>query len=351
MSDNGRISQRDIMAMDPPAPAGSTELLPAPPEGDMVQGDPGYDIDFGDSGLEDYSNNMEFGTRLDDDTVASSLGGDEATLRRSNRLRKPSWKVRDNIEQGDIALPAAYEVLATYFEPEIADEMMDPIAFLAKSDPDTLYYHQAMKAKDAKEFRMAMQGKIDSHCDNDHWEIIKRTKVPEGVKVLDSVWAMRRKRRIKTKEIYKWKARLNIHGGQQEYGVNYWETFSPMVTWVSIRLVLILSILLSWHTRQIDFMLAYPQAPIETPLYMEVPKGVTLNGLPRESQDYVLQLKKNLYGQKQAGQVWYKYLRAGLEDIGFTPSLIDECVYYHGGMLFLVYVDDGIIAGPDPKAI
>jgi hypothetical protein len=51
-----------------------------------------------------------------------------------------------------------------------------------------------------------MQGKIDSHCDNDHWEIIKQSKLPEspeGVKVLDSAWAMRRKRRIKTKEIYK----------------------------------------------------------------------------------------------------------------------------------------------------
>jgi hypothetical protein len=82
-----------------------------------------------------------------------------------------------------------------------------------------------------------------------------------------------------------------------------------------------------------------------------VPKGVSLNGLPENSQDYVLQLKKNLYGQKQAGRVWYKYLRAGLEDLGFTPSLIDECVYYRGGMLFLVYVDDGIIAGPDPQAI
>jgi hypothetical protein len=114
MAENGPFSQPDIMAMEAPAPADSVELLPAPPEGDMVQGDPGYDIDFGASDLGDYTHNMEFGTRLDDDTVASSLGGDDATLRRSNRLRKPSWKVRDNIEQGEIALPAAYEVLATY---------------------------------------------------------------------------------------------------------------------------------------------------------------------------------------------------------------------------------------------
>jgi hypothetical protein len=40
-----------------------------------------------------------------------------------------------------------------------------------------------------------------------------------------------------------------------------------------------------------------------------------------------------------------------LEDIGFTPSLIDKCVYYRKGMLFLVYVNNGIIAGPDPQAI
>jgi hypothetical protein len=94
---------------------------------------------------------------------------------------------------------------------------------------------------------------------------------------------------------------------------NYWETFAPVVTWISICLVLILSILLSWHTRQIDFILAYPQAPIETPLFMEIPKGVNLPGLTMDTRDYVLELKMNLYGQKQAGRVWYKHLTAGLE--------------------------------------
>jgi hypothetical protein len=46
--------------------------------------------------------------------------------------------------------------------------MEDPIAFLAKSNPDTLYYHQAMKAPDSKEFCQAMQGEVDDHCNNDH---------------------------------------------------------------------------------------------------------------------------------------------------------------------------------------
>jgi hypothetical protein len=75
---------------------------------------------------------MEFGTSADDNRVALSQDGDAPALRQSNCLRKPSWKVRDSIEYGEIALLAAYKVLASYFEPEIADEMMDPIAFLAK---------------------------------------------------------------------------------------------------------------------------------------------------------------------------------------------------------------------------
>jgi hypothetical protein len=160
---------------------------------------------------------------------------------------------------------------------------------------------------------------------------------------------MRQKRRIKTKEIYKWKARLNIHGGQQEYGVNYCETFAPVVTWISI--CLILSIILCWDTRKIDFILAYPQAPIETPLFMEIPKGINMEGAEQGTSDCVLELKMNLYGQKQAGRVWYKHLTGGLEKLGFTPSVIDECVSYRKGRVFLVYVDDGIIAGPSKEAI
>jgi len=42
------------------------------------------------------------------------------------------------------------------------------------------------------------------------------SKVPEGHKVLDAVWSMKRKRHLLTRQVYKWKARLNVHGGQQE---------------------------------------------------------------------------------------------------------------------------------------
>ena len=57
---------------------------------------------------------------------------------------------------------------------------------------------------------------------------------------------------IKTLETYKWKARLNVHGVQKEYVVNYTETYGPVVTWISVRLILIMSVLQGWNKSQID---------------------------------------------------------------------------------------------------
>ena len=89
---------------------------------------------------------------------------------------------------------------------------------------------------------------------------------------------MKRKRRILSGEVYKWKARLNVHGGKQELGINYWQTYSPVVDWATIRLFLILSIINQWIWIQIDFVLAFPQAPIECKMYMEIPQGFEIIG-------------------------------------------------------------------------
>jgi endonuclease I len=93
--------------------------------------------------------------------------------------------------------------------------------------------------------------------------------------------------RIATQEVYKWRARLNIHGGQQEKGINFWEMYAPVVQWVLIRIFLIAALINGWHSRQLDFVLAYPQANIECDLYMVIPAGFNVNG---NRKDYVLKL-------------------------------------------------------------
>jgi hypothetical protein len=103
---------------------------------------------------------------------------------------------------------------------------------------------------------------------------------------------MKRKRRLTTNEVYKYKARLNVHGGQQELGVNYWETYDPVVTWALTRLLQVLTLIYDWKTVQIDFVLAYPQAEVECDIYMRIPKDFSIKGRTRIT--HVLKLVKNL---------------------------------------------------------
>jgi hypothetical protein len=203
--------------------------------------------------------------------------------------------------------------------------MADPIAFAASSNPDTMYLHEALRAPDRSEFIKAMQQEVKDHKDRQHWEMIPKSQVPQGTIILPAVWSMKRKRRITTNEIYKWKARLNVHGGKQIKNIHYWETYSPVVKWSSIRLFLMLAAIRKWHTRQVDFILAYPHADIETDLYMEIPQGFETEGY---KNSHCLKLKKNLYGQKQAGRVWNQFLHRGLTQLGFKQSAVNKCVYY-----------------------
>jgi hypothetical protein len=233
-------------------------------------------------------------------------------------------------------------------ECDIQDRASDPITFSVNSDPDTMYWHQAMQEPDKAEFIKAAVSEVKSHVDNQHFTLMRRDVLPKDTRVLAAVWSMKRKRRILTRAIYKWKARLNCHGGQQEHEINVWETYSPVINWYSIRLFLIISIMKGWETRQIDFVLAFPQADVECDIYMEVPVGFDLK---QKKKELCLKLRKNIYGTKQAGRVWSRHVNKGLTALGFKASLVDSCVYYHRKTTFMLYVDDGIFVGPDKEEI
>ena len=206
-----------------------------------------------------------------------------APTRRSGRNRMLTQRYIEAMEQRDegiVAFVATHETIdpLLYQEDKALLQLeTDPIACALKatSDPDTMYYHQAMKEPDAEQFKAAMTKEVDAHTAKKHWEIVRREQVPSGIKVLPSVWAMKRKQRIDTREIYKWKARLNIGGHMMEHRVHFQETYSPVVRWTTIRLCLVLSLIFGWSTRQLDFVQAYPQAKASTDnIYIEVPQGI-----------------------------------------------------------------------------
>ena len=77
---------------------------------------------------------------------------------------------------------------------------------------------------------------------------------------------------------------------------------------------------------------------------MELPMGIELES--NKKGEYVLKLLANLYGQKQAGCMCNEYLGDKLQSLVFKQSQINERVFYHDDMIFIVYVDDGLFLGP-----
>lgn len=113
--------------------------------------------------------------------------------------------------------------------------------------------------------------------------------------------------------------------------------------------MLILSLVFGWSTRQIDFVMAYPQANISTDnVYIDIPKGFQFEG---SSSTHCLHVVKNIYGGKDAGRTWNLHLVKGMKELGLSQSEVDECVFYRGSTIFFVYVDDGVFLDPDPTNI
>ncbi len=237
---------------------------------------------------------------------------------------------------------------AMYPIPETEEDPL--MAYKASADPDTMYMHQAVKEPDRDQFIAAMQKEVRDQSENQNFSVIHKSKVPRGATTLPSVWQMKRKRDIKTRQVKKWKARLNVDGSRMQKGIHYTDTYAPVASWNSIRLLLTMTAVHAWHTKQLDYVLAYPQAPVEKPLYMKIPKGFSID--KGNTDDYVLKILRNIYGQKQAGRVWNQYLTNKLiGTLGFTQSKTDECAFYQGKTMYALYIDDSILAGPDKKEI
>ena len=113
-----------------------------------------------------------------------------------------------------------------------------------------------------------------------------------------------------------------------------------MVKWVSIRILMTLFILKYCHTLQLEFVMAYPQAPIDFDLYLDLPHGVDKKEVSNNM--HVLKLLKNLYGYKQVGRVWNQYLFSGLTNLRSMVSAVDECILYQVNVIFFNYVEDGL---------
>ena len=121
--------------------------------------------------------------------------------------------------------------------------------------------------------------------------------MPRGIKPIMANWSFKRKR-YPYVTLNKHKARLCAHRGKHQWGINYWKTYAPVVNWVSVRFLLIISQLAGLETQALDFVLAFLQAKLYVPVYMKIPPGIDIENGSKD--EYLISLKSSLYGLKQS---------------------------------------------------
>ena len=133
--------------------------------------------------------------------------------------------------------------------------------------------------------------------------------------MLPGTWAFKKKR-YPDHTMHKYKVRFCCRGDRQIEGVDFFETYSPVVQWSSIRLLLTMTLTNDWVTRQVDYTNAFAQAELHEEVYVEIPRDFA----PTTGGDFILKLKKSLYGLKQAPKTFFEKLSAGLTQRGFIQS-------------------------------
>ena len=141
----------------------------------------------------------------------------------------------------------------------------------------------------------------------------------------------------------KHRARVVCMGNTQVHGVNYDQTYAPVVRLESFRLLLAISAKKGWKVWHLDVKTAFLNADIdEYDIYMTFPEGY----MGPMDPSMCLKLLKSMYGLKQAGRLWSKKLFSVMRALGFVQSKNDPCVFISPLLIVAIYTDDILLAGP-----
>ena len=207
-------------------------------------------------------------------------------------------------------------------------------------------YTQATMSPQAQYWKTAMEREYDSLMDNHTWKLVPP---PPGRTIVQCKWVYKIKY-TSDGNIDKYKARLVAKGYSQIHGIDYTETFSPVIKHDSVRVLFAIAAVLRMHMRQFDIGTAYLNSDLTTRIYMRQPEGFVSTTHP----SHVCLLLKSLYGLKQSGRLWNHTFDAFLKLYNLTTSDADSCVYYRltpdnsVDLIVGIFFDDGIVCASTP---
>lgn len=203
-------------------------------------------------------------------------------------------------------------------------------------------YQQAMSSRSKAQWSKAMVDEMESMRKNNVW---RHEQPPTGQHVIKSKWVFAKKKTLDGKED-KFKARLVAMGFSQRPGVDYNNTFSPVVRLDTVRVILTLVAKLNMACVHFDVKTAFLHAPLNETIYMKEPVGFE-TGVP-------CRLLKSIYGLKQASREWYLHLSGFLKRFNLVPLSSDPCVLMSNGvdkLIVAIYVDDGLVCSSNPDLL
>jgi len=227
-------------------------------------------------------------------------------------------------------------------------------AFLATRclDPDEpASYTEALNSTLAPVWNITIDEELKSILANGTWEIVD---LPRGRTPVKCRWVFRVKRGANS-EVVRYKARLVAKEFTQQYGIDYLETFAPVVKLTSLRIILALAAARNYQIDKTDIESAYLLGKLEEEIYMEFPEGLEIeeenSSCSRRRQ--VCKLLKGLYGLKQSGRIWnQEWDKHLVGTCGFTRSKDSHAVYLKKDeksdnyCWVLIWVDDILWVGP-----
>ncbi|KAI3655909.1 hypothetical protein MP638_003672, partial [Amoeboaphelidium occidentale] len=213
------------------------------------------------------------------------------------------------------------------------------------SEPQS--YQQAIQSLQKKEWISAIDAELNSLDENQTWDIVD---LPSNRTSIKSKWVFKVKR-DSSGEIARFKARLVAKGYSQREGIDFHETFSPVVKFSSLRLLLALAAQNDYEVEQVDFTTAFLNGTLDEEIYLEIPEGYRV----ANPKGKALRLRKSLYGLKQAPRQWNLALDKTLQSFGFRRLVTDEAIYHKvkddSITIITVYVDDMLLIGNSKSTI
>jgi hypothetical protein len=178
-----------------------------------------------------------------------------------------------------------------------------------------------MASPDADGWKAAMDQEMENLRSHGVYELVPRQP---GMRTLRLGWVLHRK--FRNGVFDKNKARLVARGNHQRAGIDYGESFSPVMRLESLRTLLALAALRDFEVMQFDITSAYLHGTLKEDVWVEQPDGYVEPG----QEDSVWKLLKALYGLVQAGRTWNDELNSHMLAHDYTPVAKDPAVYTNG---------------------